>query len=348
MYLLLASEVEVSFLEILADAADLRLDGKCDATHVSQTPTEISKDATFDNSPPINAEDLSLSYQAAREGQQQYDSSHQDMVVDPVIGSDIVNWEAEAFASLNFGWTLQLGDFTSTPYASDPEPQLQTSTDAMMLEGPPPSSSPHTSSASTLGNTNSILSGVTDDTSTSFPTLTNLAALTSEDFCLAGSVQPVSVSASNPSISRITRKPSKRKRLSSMIARKKQHMTTSQPPEMDLGEHLDAYSNTQGELYIALPPGSGALARNSNNNSPPTTTRASRIIKTDWIRDWEKIGYRGTGQDNAGVVRDVNISDRDRRPVSWPRRDHFRKSIDISVAVLAKRFEKKMRSSDDP
>ena len=59
-----------------------------------------------------------------------------------------------------------------------------------------------------------------------------------------------------------------------------------------------------------------------------------RIIRTDRSAEWDRRSSRTTDLNDAIVVKDINISDSDRRPLSWPRRNAIRKSLDLSVEVL--------------
>ena len=59
-----------------------------------------------------------------------------------------------------------------------------------------------------------------------------------------------------------------------------------------------------------------------------------QIIRTDRSAEWDRRRSRTTDLNDAIVVKDINISDSDRRPLSWPRRNAIRKSLDLSVEAL--------------
>ena len=59
-----------------------------------------------------------------------------------------------------------------------------------------------------------------------------------------------------------------------------------------------------------------------------------QIIRTDRSAEWDRRRSRTTDLNNAIIVKDINISDSDRRPLSWPRRNAIRKSLDLSVEAL--------------
>ena len=64
-----------------------------------------------------------------------------------------------------------------------------------------------------------------------------------------------------------------------------------------------------------------------------------QIIPTDRVAEWDRRRSRTTDLNDAIVVKDVNISNSDRRPLSWPRRNVMRKDLDLSVEALRSKFK---------
>ncbi|MCJ1454062.1 hypothetical protein MMC28_004412 [Mycoblastus sanguinarius] len=118
----------------------------------------------------------------------------------------------------------------------------------------------------------------------------------------------------------------KRKRIRSILSRKKQHVTPSHSPQIETSDVLGADSSPKSTMAAS----DASLLKYSS----------SRIICTDWIAAWEESGRIEPDIGNAGVVKDVNVANIDRRPLSWPRRHPWRKSLDISVMALTRGLEK--------
>ena len=59
-----------------------------------------------------------------------------------------------------------------------------------------------------------------------------------------------------------------------------------------------------------------------------------QIIPTDRVAEWDRRRSQTTDLNDAIIVKDVNISNSDRRALSWPRRNVMRKELDMSVEAL--------------
>ena len=201
-------------------------------------------------------------------------------------------------------------------------------------------------------NPNSVLSNyesqhVTDqDVKVASTTPNHCLYTLSEKACLPGPTTSHLTPAGqvSPLPTQIIKKLGKRRRLPSFLSRKRQRIASPQPADRHERKSVNALGTPR------FPSNSPSLPETAIAHVPSSIPPgsqiddhlASRIVKTDWIANWEGTGGAGSGLENAGIVRDVNVADCDRRPMSWPLRHHFRKSIDISVAVLTKKFEQKL------
>ncbi|KAL6719931.1 hypothetical protein ACLMJK_001852 [Lecanora helva] len=152
----------------------------------------------------------------------------------------------------------------------------------------------------------------------------------------------------NPSQS--SKRPGKRKRLSFPLSCKKQQKAPKRADADDVDNDSIVTSATSRSPNPApLSPKSGPGPVGGLHvpcYKPNDDLPSMRTFRTDWVKDWEN-GATGPGSETADIVRDFNVVDCDRRPMSWPLRRHFRKSLDISVAVLTKPFEKKMQIENE-
>ena len=265
---------------------------------------------------------------------------------DPAIavdGSVAPQLEAKANFSLDPSWTLRLDGSTTIPNETIPEPESQTFADVTVPDYYPSTPFSDQNRASIFV---SVCQGRADTRDGDISIFTNESSGSSAPLKeppysvdLAKSPMPIPAYTLTEPNHPITREPSKRKRISTFLSRKKQLVTTPQASQID---HRKAVKTS----VVKAPAHKTSLPR----PSPPRKScipgvslspRASEIIRTDWVADWQQAGGTRHGTDGAGIVRDVNVAGRDRRPVSWPRRQHFRKSLDISVAVLTKSLEKK-------
>ena len=142
----------------------------------------------------------------------------------------------------------------------------------------------------------------------------------------------------SPFSSQIIKKLGKRRRLPSFLSRKRQRIVSPQPTDGREYKTISAVGTPQLATNSPLLPNTTIACQGNelDDDLAPCT------VKTDWIAEWEGRRGAGSGFGNPSVVRDVNVAACDRRPMSWPLRHHFRKSIDVSVAVLTKTFEQKL------
>ena len=71
-----------------------------------------------------------------------------------------------------------------------------------------------------------------------------------------------------------------------------------------------------------------------------------QIIRTDRSAEWDRGRSRTTDINDVIVVKDINISDSDRRPLSWPRRNVLRKDLDLSYGALLRSKLKNCQIAD--
>ena len=154
-----------------------------------------------------------------------------------------------------------------------------------------------------------------------------------------------SLPVSNPA--ELPKRASKREHIKTVFSRKKPRLT---PPGLshseDLSESTTALSSKlakRTESMAKLTSSNGTISSEQQSDDYPTEQ-----ARADWMLAWEQRRNRRTNLDNAGIVRDIKISDSERRPMSWPHRNPWRKSLDVSVAVLAKGFEKLMTERGEP
>ena len=248
------------------------------------------------------------------------------VTVESLIASQVVDWEAQTHASLDPNWTLQLDGFSFA------EPQSQAFADVMMLDCPP--------SPPSIDHHDPFFHHTAIDNNTRLKApSSSVSSLVDEDLRSIDLARSPELTERRPSASpnlQLTKKPSKRKRISSLLSRKKQTIEkseTNRSEVIDLPKHPQAPSASSLKLVVG--------ADGSSRVSPLAHGHASRIIKTDWIADWERESSARRLDHPVGICRDVNVADCDRRPLSWPRRRLFRKSLDISNARLIRNSEKK-------
>ncbi len=136
-----------------------------------------------------------------------------------------------------------------------------------------------------------------------------------------------------------SKRPIKRQRLKSLPPCEKKRFATNEDAR-----------NERSDILKRAP-----AAINITNNDQPSTTMpivpilshskfldkdvSLQIIPTDRVAEWDRRRSRTTDLNDAIVVRDVNISNSDRRPLSWPRRNAIRKSFDLSVEAARRNLE---------
>ena len=135
--------------------------------------------------------------------------------------------------------------------------------------------------------------------------------------------------------------PSKRKRIKSFLSRKERRLIPSQLSRSELSGSPDTICAARSTPNIEKPPKvTHTTITGTRLARLPGTDHSPRIVDTNWVVDWERAGSRDLDLNGGTILKDVNISESDRRPLSRPRRATLRKSLDISVAVLRRNFEK--------
>lgn len=260
-----------------------------------------------------------------------------DSSFDDSIASDIVDWEAEAHVSLNPGWTLpsSVVSFISNNLELGISPRYQS--DLTMFVSPHYEPSTDEGHDLPSRDASSVHSNTEDKTTASFSAVTffHQSNTVNHDFDFTKSDKPDQAAAPG---SHMTQKTSKRKRMSSLLSRKKQCVSASRPSEAegDGNAETQLTSQCQSRANTEAPSTLAQIARSIAKVKGFSNVRTPRIIKTDWVASWDNNGTRECETVNAGIVRDVNVPKLSRRPVSWPLRHHLRNSLDISVAALGK------------
>ena len=140
-----------------------------------------------------------------------------------------------------------------------------------------------------------------------------------------------------PTPAQVPKNTSKRKAIMKAFSRKKARLTPSQ-----LNYSEDARASTV-DLRSQLGIGTEPAVKTATNNDTVLPKRPSDLYQKEQLRSemvWEQVNNKRTELDDAGIVRDFNVTNSERRPMSWPHRNPWRKSLDISVAVLTKGFER--------
>ena len=143
-----------------------------------------------------------------------------------------------------------------------------------------------------------------------------------------------------PTSEEVPKRPSKRKRIRASLSRKKPCLTPSYHTKIDESSALKRTFSSA--LTLRTEAAKATTANNSTLSKQSDNDHATKTSRFDSMPAWEQ-GSDGRNKfDNAGIVRDIKILDSERRPLSWPHRNPWRRSLDISVAVLTKGFEKLM------
>jgi len=312
--------------------------------HVTLNPAMVP-DPGFE-SPPAGVSFLKLLAHSSRLMPSSNNHATLTAVTDSRLGdgtaSDNIDWETEAHASLDPGWTLELNAFTSMPN----EPNLGF---------PPPNQSdltvpeyPYFAPSADEGHHLPSRYASPIHTNTEDSMMMSFSAVTySHQSDTFSGAEPISADFTKPDKpdqaaapkSQSNNKSSKRRRMSSLLSPKK-HCMSSSPQLAEVED--DGNADTQPTLQCQTRPNTEApstlaqIARSIAKVKRFSNVRTPRIIKTDWVASWDNVRARECEIDNAGIVRDVNVPKCSRRPVSWPLRHHLRNSLDISVAALGK------------
>lgn len=138
----------------------------------------------------------------------------------------------------------------------------------------------------------------------------------------------------------IRKSASKRKRIKTVFSRKRPCL---RPSRLSHSEQSALTTNLSSKLSMRTEFAAKATTTNGTKSSKqPSDAYPTEHSRVDWVLAWEQARSRRPNLDNAGIGRDIKILDSERRPMSWPHRNPWRKSLDISVAVLTKGFEKLM------
>ena len=142
-----------------------------------------------------------------------------------------------------------------------------------------------------------------------------------------------------PPPDKVPKKTSKRKAIMKAFSRKKARLT---PSHLNYSEDSRAsIADLRSQLGIGTEP----AVKIATNNNTMLSKRLSDEYQKEQTRSelvWEQVDNKRTEVHNAGIVRELEVTNSERRPMSWPYRNPWRKSLDISVAVLTKGFERLM------
>ena len=134
-------------------------------------------------------------------------------------------------------------------------------------------------------------------------------------------------------------RPVKRQRLKSMPPFKKKRLATNGHARNEHSEILQKVPTVTDKIYnnqaVSTVPAVPSLSHSKSLDRDISL----QIIQTDRVAEWDRRRSRITDLIDAIVVKDVNISNSDRRPLSWPRRNVIRKDLDLSVESLRSKLK---------
>ena len=330
----------VSFLDVLQDSALYQPPGN------KQHGLMIDNDKTAGQRQNVDVEGSTFLF-----GHQSQDSiSHsQDMIFEENVAFEVEGLQAEANAMLNPGWTLRLDGFAALQSTQPSfgmghfhtemlEPMLQ---DEYIELGHQSSGVQHAGYAYLPGTNHQYIhmggSMLTPLRNITLPSQAQSNAIQRSDIAndsymsdLTESIDPLPMS----------KRASKRTRIKASLSRKKPCLTPSH-----LTQNTDS-SALKNNLPSKLTTHTEAAKTINTNNMISSEQLAYGYATADSRLDSMPAHEQGSDGrknfDNAGIVKDIKILDSERRPMSWPYRNPWRKSLDISVAVLTKGFEKLM------
>ena len=134
-------------------------------------------------------------------------------------------------------------------------------------------------------------------------------------------------------------RPIKRQRLKSLASSKKKRLATkghARNERSGILERVPAAMNTTCNDQASTTMPTVPIPSHSKSLDKDVSLQ---IIRTDRSAEWDRRRSRTTDLNDAIVVKDVNISNSDRRPLSWPRRNALRRSLDLSVEVLRSKLK---------
>lgn len=290
--------------------------------------------------------------------------SHEDLLIQDQIPCGLLGFQAEADAMLDLNWTVEIDDYTA---ARDTERSHCSAFGAI--------DSPHAGAVDHIALTDPALweqqvvdpdfhipipeySNAECNMSTSLQDMmgiqqndsnhTQQLVHTDKPGTFAMPDQHSETTASIIDDLEHSQRPSKRKQLKSLLSRKRRRFTPSGlgRSEAPSTPRTDTSLNNGQSMEPAAEIAS--LARKRAILGSTSNENLRRTLRTDWVSAWEgRASSRESTFESRHAVRDVNISDVNRRPLSWPRRHALRKSLDISVAVLTKGFENLIKEQGD-
>ena len=134
-------------------------------------------------------------------------------------------------------------------------------------------------------------------------------------------------------------RPIKRQRLKSLPSFKKKRFAAkghARNEGSEILQEVPAVANTtyNNQVVTTVPP--VPILSHSRSLDKDISLQ---VIPTDRVAEWDRRRSRTTDFNDAIVVKDVNISNSDRRPLSWPRRNVIRKDLDWSVEALRRKLK---------
>ena len=327
-----------SFLDVLRDSTPRRYPSDNEPVHT--TNNDIAE-------PWQNADVDDLDLAGIGDGQ--------DIDIEDHVTLGVEELQAEANNMLNPEWTLRLDDI---PMTRNAEASVGTGhfhpgiLDAI-AQGQDIGWEQQASASQQAGDTYSAYAGPEHTDMANFM-LTSLQDVTAQSQAQRESTQPLETvresaclnttkavcSLPNDIPEVVPKRASKRKRMTALLRKKKPRLTPSQEI---CNDGSNAPKNDMSSRLISRTD----LAKNPNthgiiSSKHPPSNDLSEYPRVNRMPAWERGPNELTHFDDAGIVRDIRISESERRPLSWPHRNPWRKSLDISVAVLTKGFEKLM------
>lgn len=271
----------------------------------------------------------------------------QDMIIDDHVPSGVEKLQVETNAISNPVWPLGLHDFADTEASVGTDHLHAGITDSMAhsqdvawkqqpghayLQGTIPEYANMGGSMLTYLHDVMAFSQTQLNTTPRVETANNTAISdATEQLCALPVLTPM----------KVPKRVSKRKLIKTVFSRKKPCLTSSRfnhsedssAPATDLSSKLAIRTESAAKIAIT----SGTVS-----STQPSDDYLAERSRANRVPVWEPGRNGRTNIENAGIARDVKVSDSERRPMSWPHRSPWRKSLDISVAVLTKGFEKLM------
>ena len=178
--------------------------------------------------------------------------------------------------------------------------------------------------------------------------LSNLTMTSSKHLASNGILNEVDMSSINisndtiyPSQSAdiLPERPIKRQRLKSLPSFTKKRLAAkghARNERSEILQEVPAVTNTtyNNQVVTTVPP--VPILSHSRSLDKDISLQ---VIPTDRWAEWDRRRSRTTDSNDAIVVKDVNISNSDRRPLSWPRRNVIRKDLDWSVEALRRKLK---------